>query len=73
MTKAEAKRLMLEADRDRARIAYRGLRDDMTDGQERATINLNRMMPEYKEADARFRKYSAIVGNEGPAALRRML
>ena len=31
MNRATAKRLMLEADRDRARIAYRGLTVRMTD------------------------------------------
>lgn len=67
-----ARREMLEADRERARIAYQGLDDCKTEGQEIATMRLNMAMPEYKAADRRFRELSEKVGNEGPAALRKM-
>jgi hypothetical protein len=63
---------MLKADRQRARIAYRGLTDYMSDARERATIERNRATPEYREADERYRKYSAIVGDDGPEDLKAM-
>lgn len=72
MTKAEARRLMCEADRDRARIVY-AYPDGLTDAQERAFMARAEKTPEYKEANERFEKYSAIVGNEGPKDLAKLL
>lgn len=72
ITKQEAHRLMCEADRDRARIVY-GYPDGLTEAQERAYMERARQTPEYQEAEARFRKYSDMVDNAGPAALGRLL
>ena len=66
MTKQEARRLMLEADRDRARIAHHGLTDGMSDATWDRTIAAHERTPEYREAEERYRRYSAIVGDAGP-------
>lgn len=71
--RAEAIREMLEADRERARIAYQGLDRCETEGQEDATVRLNKATPEYRAADERFRRLSERVGSDGPPALQRMM
>jgi hypothetical protein len=68
---AEARRRMMEADRDRGRIVY-AYPDGLTEKQEREFMERAAQTPEYREADRRFRKYSAMVGSKGPEALRRM-
>lgn len=72
MPRSEAQRKMLEADRERARIAYRGLDRCKTEGQEIATIKLNVATPEYRAADRRFLHWSKKVGSNTPSTLQRM-
>lgn len=75
MTKREARRLMYDADRDRARIAYRGVDfERWTNARIDRTIAKNEATPEYTEAQARFKKYCAIVDDDrGPIAIRSLL
>lgn len=72
ITIEEARRRMHEADRDRACIAYAGTQH-LHGAAENARVNRNRKTPEYLEAQERFDRYSALVGNEGPRDLTRML
>jgi hypothetical protein len=70
VNKREARRLMHEADRDRARIAYSGIDfDRWSDARCKRAEEKNCDTPEYREAEERFSRYSAIVGDAGPRDL----
>lgn len=67
MNKRQIRQAMYEADRARARIAYAGLRDGMTEAQEQRLLDRNRATPEYVEANARFLELSAALDDKrGP-------
>ena len=71
ITKAEAKRRMFQADKDRARIAYAGTRN-LHGAAATARERKNTNTPEYAEAQERFDRYSRMVGSDGPARLKNL-
>lgn len=73
MNKRQIREAMYEADRERARIAYRGCNAEMSDKQFDRILAKNRATDGYKAADARFRELSACLNdNRGPEALAKM-
>lgn len=73
-TKAEAQRLMLQADRDRARLMY-DCPDRVLDNERLWQAHQRRVRAtvEYREAQARFDHYAGLISTAGPRDLARLL